>query len=700
MTHEPNRPRRTPQWLRRSLSSPENRSDDEMAPGKMTPRDNPKYTRPIKDDAPEAPRLALSPVIGQTINVMNERDEQRHKLINTLILVQLLITAAIALGYHDQPGLIFPIMLASVGVYLVAFVTGYLLKNAPVAAYILVFGGGLAVAALVGAATLAGNPEEIGHLALFFLAVMLEAGLLLTPEITVIVVTAASTLTGASLLLVAITRVVAGPQIYLIMLYTLSPMVLTGIISWLLSHYIYTTTVNVQHAQELEFRQAQYQQMKTHEREREEDLDESIGAIQSAIAQAISGDYAVRVPVSAGDLEVVERSLNLLLDTFDSMVQAQQENARMQGAVGPITEVLNRWNDSITPVHTIKTDTPFDNVSVMVTRIADNYNRRLARLQEHIGNLVRGVAHSRDGLANASGEFDAAKRQAGALVSRADTVQASLQKQLELLVKARRMMATLLPPEITQTAEPTEGGNPALRGLGIGVEMGLTREFELLAPTTPEEAGIKPLTMPLPALHVDGVTDDQQPTEATGSNSKVNASDATKNSANDSKGKASKSSAPGDEAELPAELVEVWHLLLQIGDELNQQERTVATFAQELGVLSRTVRKADTGIGWTLTALDTVQRSSDGPQSSSAQHLLPENPEDDASDGQDSGGYTPRRTNTARPLWTGSDAPDNGDQPPPRGSLSGSDLLGGTLDDAPIEPEDSDRPEDSGESDD
>lgn len=689
MSNEPNRPRRTPQWLRRSISSPENRIDDEMAPGTMTPRDNPKYTRPLQDDASDAPRLALSPVIGQTIDVMNEREEQRHKLINTLILVQLLITAAVALGYHDQPGFIFPIMLASVGVYLVAFVAGYLLKNAPVAAYILVFGGGLAVAALVGAATLTGNPEEIGHLALFFLAVMLEAGLLLSPEITVIVVTAACTLTGALLLLVAVTKVVAGPQIYLIVLYTLSPMVLTGIVSWLLSHYIYTTTVNAQHAQELEFRQAQYQQMKTHEREREEDLDESIGAIQSAIAQAISGDYAVRVPVSAGDLEVVEKSLNLLLDTFDSMVQAQQENARMQGAVGPITEVLNRWNDSITPVHTIKTDTPFDNVSVMVTRIADNYNRRLARLQEHIGHLSAGVAHSRDGLSNASGEFNAAKRQAGALVSRADTVQASLQKQLELLVKARRMMAALLPPEITQTAEPTEGGDPALRGLGIGVEMGLTHEFELLAPTTPAEAGIKPLTMPLPALHIDGATEDPQSTDANGSKGNASASASAKNSANDSKGKASKSSAPGGESELPAELVEVWHLLLQIGDELNQQERTVATFTQELGVLSRTVRKADTGIGWTLTALDTVQRSSEGPQHSSAQHPQPEHPEADASDGQDSGGFAPRRTNTARPLWSDSDAPADGDQPPPRGSLSGSDLLGGTLDDAPIEPEDS-----------
>ncbi len=353
----------------------------------FAPRDNPRLTRPIHDGVPNEPRLALSPVIDQTINVMNEREEQRHKLINTLIIVQLLITAAVALGYHDKPGLIFPIMLASLGVYLVALGAGYLLKNDRAAAYVLVFGGALAVSAQVIAATLTGSPEEIGHVSLFFLAVMLEAGLLLTPELTVIVVTVAGALTGAMLLLVTFNQEVSGPQIYQIVLYTLSPMALTAIVAWLLAHFIYATAVSAQHAQDLEFRQAHFQQMKTHERERQKQLDESIGAIQTAITQAISGDYTVRVPISAGDLEVVENSLNLLLDTFDLMVQAQQENARMTGAVLPITEGLNRLNDSITPVHSIKTDTPFDNVSVMATRIADSYNRRFARLQEQLGRV-------------------------------------------------------------------------------------------------------------------------------------------------------------------------------------------------------------------------------------------------------------------------------------------------------------------------
>ncbi|HEY7974521.1 MAG TPA: hypothetical protein VID72_04210, partial [Ktedonobacterales bacterium] len=233
----------------------------------FAPRDNPRLTRPIHDGAPNEPRLALSPVIDQTINVMNEREEQRHKLINTLIVVQLLITAAVALGYHDKPGLIFPIMLASLGVYLVALGAGYLLKNDRAAAYVLVFGGALAVSAQVIAATLTGSPEEIGHVSLFFLAVMLEAGLLLTPEVTVIVVTVAGALTGAMLLLVAFNKEVSGPQIYQIVLYTLSPMALTAIVAWLLAHFIYATAVSAQHAQDLEFRQAQFQQMKTHERE-------------------------------------------------------------------------------------------------------------------------------------------------------------------------------------------------------------------------------------------------------------------------------------------------------------------------------------------------------------------------------------------------------------------------------------------------
>ncbi len=640
--------------------------------GAYTPRENPKLTRPIHEvGAPVEPRLALSTVIDQTINVMDEREEQRHNLIMTLIVVQLLITAAVSFGYHDRSDLIFPIMLGSLGVYLVALAVGGLLKNDQLAAFFLVFGGGAAVAAQVVAAMLTGNPETTGHVALFFLAIMLEAGLLMTPELTVVVVGVALTLTGAMLLLIAFNKDVSGPQIYVVVLYTLSPMALTAIISWLLSHFIYATAVTAQHAQDLEFRQAQFKQMKTHERERQEKLDDSIGNIQVAIAQAITGDYTVRVPVAPGDLEVVENSLNLLLDTFDSMVQAQQENARMTGAVLPITDGLNRLNvnDTITPVHSIKTDTPFDNVSVMVTRITDNYNRRIARMQEQLGRVSAGVAHSRDGLANASDEFVAARRQAGVLISRAEGLQASLRKQLELLGYARRMMAVVLPSQITQTAEQIEGGNPALKGLGIGVEPGLTSEFEALSPTTPAEAGIAPLTMPLPAIDAGHPAEGGRPSGPHGSQGAESDSEAH--------GAADRATVLGQE--LPAELVEVWHLLLQIGEELNQQERAVAAFTQELGVLSRTVRNADTGIAWTLTALDTVQKSSDMAQQSSAQHPAPGGMEDGPADGQDSGGFSMRPAGPSRPLWpdSGGAAADIPDRPAPHGSLSGSDLFSG-----------------------
>jgi hypothetical protein len=565
-------------------------------------------------------------------------------------------------------------MLGSLVVYLAALVVGNVFKDDRLAAYFLVFGGGVAITAQVIAAMLTGSAETTGHIALFFLAVMLEAGLLMIPQVTVIVVAAALALSGAMLLLIAVNNDVTGSQIYVVMLYTLSPLALTAILSWLLSHFIYATAVTAQHAQDLEFRQAQFQQMKTHERERQEQLDSNIGAIQVAIAQAITGDYTVRVPVMPGDLEVVENSLNLLLDTFDSMVQVQQENARMTGAVLPITEGLNRLNvnDTITPVHTIKTDTPFDNVSVMVTRIADNYNRRLARLQEQLGRVSAGVSHSRDGLTNASDEFVAARRQAGALISRAEALQASLQKQLELLAQARRMMAAVLPSQITQTADPLEGGNPALKGLGIGVEPGLTNEFETLAPATPGEANIAPLTMPLPALDAGQSADESRSSGSHGTNGA--------NGVNGANGRALVS-----DGELPVELVEVWHLLLQIGEELNQQERAVAAFAQELGVLSRTVRNADTGIAWTLTALDTVQKSSDMAQQSSAQQLAPDGSDgtdDGPSDEQDSGGFSLRPAGPSRPLWPGSAAPENADRPAPRGSLSGADLLGSDAADA------------------
>jgi hypothetical protein len=181
--------------------------------------------------------------------------------------------------------------------------------------------------------------------------------------------------------------------------------------------------------------------------------------------------------------------------------------------------------------------------------------------------------------------------------------------------------------------------------------------------------------MPLPSLDAGQPADESRPSGSHNANGA--------HGANGANGRAL---ASGDE--LPAELVEVWHLLLQIGEELNQQERAVASFAQELGVLSRTVRNADTGIAWTLTALDTVQKSSDMAQQSSAQHPAPDGTDgtdgtdDGPSDEQDSGGFSLRPAGPSRPLWPGSGAPDNADRPAPRGSLSGADLLGSDAADA------------------
>ena len=91
------------------------------------------------------------------------------------------------------------------------------------------------------------------------------------------------------------------------------------------------------------------------------------------------------------------------------------------------------------------------------------------------------------------------------------------------------------------------------------------------------------------------------------------------------------------------------------------------------------MRNADTGIAWTLTALDTVQRTSDTAQSS-AHHPIPDGLDDIPPDGQDSGGFSARPAGPSRPLWPGSGA-DAVNPPPARGSLNAGDLLGG--DDAP-----------------
>src|SRR5258708_8101119 len=144
-------------------------------------------------------RLALSGLIRQTLTSVEEREQQRGRLINVLILAQALLTLAIAPAHWGSPAAFA--LAAALAVYLLAFVANRLFNRPGAAAYILVFGGSLAVFAQALVAAVAGNPAGTAQAALFFITVVLEAGLLFSPEVTLIAAAASTIFTAVATLL-------------------------------------------------------------------------------------------------------------------------------------------------------------------------------------------------------------------------------------------------------------------------------------------------------------------------------------------------------------------------------------------------------------------------------------------------------------------------------------------------------------------
>ena len=565
---------------------------------------------------PTGRRMALSGLINQTLRVVAERDHQRPRILNTLILAQILLTLVIAPGYLI-PFTLSPMLFALVAtllVYIAAFFVNRSLRNFARSAYLLIFGGALGVAVQVFLmATLAHSPAATAQLSLLFLTFILEAGLLLTPDGPLWLAAITATLTAVALLLaLALTPGTTHNlgEVYLLMVYALGLQGLMGYLAWLLAQYLFYTVQETQRDQGAQFAQARLDAQRMQMEEQRARINEGVAAIQRAIGRALSDDYDTRVDVPMGELYSLSESLSLLFERMQAMREVERKLQRIEAMAVPLVEVAGRMADMTTPTPSslpIMTETALDSVPVAMSQAQAANARRLGRVQKLSREVSIALGHSRTGLSNTSEEVVRAQGATGALISLTETLTGATQRQLDLLARARRSLATLLPGEITQTP-PTDATSDtpqrevanltpeeAARLLGLGVDVGIapgyTGEFDLLSPTTPEEAGIAPLMGHPPTSGADGVTP-----------------------------------PAGNPDELPGELADVWHILSQLAEGTTLEERVLSTLTRDLGMLSRSVRQADTGIAWVLQALDAVRHDADQLQqvSGGAQPYPPE----------------------------------------------------------------------------
>ncbi len=572
-------------------------------------------SQPVPGPRSQPQRLQLSGLIEERIRGETLRKQRRAWLANTVVLAQALITLMVVPGYViPAPNL--PVLL-TLGValvfYLAAFLFNRLRRDLDVAYYMLIGGGALATAAQVFVtASLSYDSAHTAQAAMLFLPIILEAGLFLSPELTLLVASAAAIVTASAILLALALGSDASSQLndaYLVMVYALGLEAFIGFLAWRLAQFMYETLKSAQADEDLRFTQARLSAAESRMNEQRSLLTQDVGAIQMAVSNALAHEYDTRIEISEGELAPLALSLNLLIQQLRSTNDLERQVQSMKAQAVPLVEMAGRLATGAMP--SVPGETPTDSalysVRAALSQAQTMNARRQARLQEVAAEISNSLRHSREVLVNTANESAQAQAIAGQLVSLVEMLNQTAVRQADLLAQARRALALILPPELIQSEladgslRESPGRDSATTGdlAGLGADLGIlnryTNEFRALDPVDPNAAGISPLTAPLPAIRPLAPSDS-----------------ASGEAAADDAGAAGSSVA--SQGELPASLTDAWLLLSLLQLQTSEEARAVQTFVHDIGVLSKHVRRTGMHIDWVNQAMDATERGAEQMQ--------------------------------------------------------------------------------------
>ncbi|HEX8983110.1 MAG TPA: hypothetical protein VF792_10100 [Ktedonobacterales bacterium] len=575
------------------------------------PTERPR-SMPLPAPPSQPRRLQLSALIDDRIQSINSRERHRMWLVNTVVLAQALITLMVAPGYLI-PSANLPVLI-SLGValafYLMAFLFNLLRHELRVAVYLLIGGGLLATTALVFvSALLSHDSAHTAQSALLFLPIVLEAGLFLTPELTLFVASAAAIVTASAVLLaVAFTSDASAhlSEVYLVMVYALGLEVFIGYLAWRLAQFIYETVKNSQADEDLRFSRARLAATEQQINDQRRQLSQDIGAIQMAVSAALAHEYDTGIETVSGDLSPLASSVNLLIQQLRSTNELERKLQRMDAQAVTLVEMAGRLATGAGPLQ--RNDMPADNslysVSVALQQAQASIVTRQVNLQELAASIADSLKHGREDFVTMAQESELAKQVAGRLISLAESMVTTSQRQSELLSQARRALALVLPRELTE-ADFADGllrdpmardgeSTGDLSGLGthLGImQTGLTGYYEALPPSDEDSPKIAPMTAQLKAIGADS---DEEQASAQVSNEESISSLA--------------------QGELPAGLADVWLLLTQLQSYTTAEARAASTLTYDLGVLGRHVRQTSQGMDRVNQSMLTSERGADHMQ--------------------------------------------------------------------------------------
>ena len=546
--------------------------------------------------APSGNRAAFSGLVHRALLSFGERDHPRRRLLNILLLIQALLLLASTPAYLGGLPTVPSLVVVGCGllIYLAAWVCNQMFQDVVRATYLLVAGGGVVVVAQVFlAAVLARDAVSASFAALLLLTIILEAGLLFSPDMTGLVSSIAVALVAVGLVL----AVTLGPassqqQTYVIIATVLSLQVATALIAWLLSRFIADTAVEAERAHALQIAQVRLDGLTTQAAEQRRRLEAGIAALRETIARALAGETQARALPQDADLAALIAPINQLLDRLDILGQPDMARGRMLAASQPLGE-LGGTAASAEPIQA-------------------DLARRLLRIQEVAGEIVGGLTHSENGLASMSQTAAESLRTVGAAIATADGTLTAAQKGSELAQRARRLVSSLLPEDgagpatdeaHAESHDPLDAAQAAAL-LGLGADLGvagpgMTVEFSRLS--QPESEDAHHPSAALAAISRDPVISAPLPDEG------ASEAEVAPSAAPVKRRKGARTLT----AEAMQQIAELSNLLGQLQDEVTRQERGATALTHELGVATRHARGVDVGVAWTRQALEAIRRNAE-----------------------------------------------------------------------------------------
>lgn len=551
------------------------------------------------------PLSLVGGVVRRTLHGASKRQEQRRRLIVVLAGAELALALAAAPGYVvPQVDLVgVAVVAAAALVSLLSLGLVRMLHGVGAAAYLLVGGSVLVTAAHLALAGLAGDPFSTAQAALFFLPLIVAAGVLFTAEITIGLVALTLTLTAAALLFsLTQAKVVPGNEIYLAVIYSMSLQALAGMVAWLVAQFLFESAVEAQLEVRLHMAERQRDALQSKQLEQQRRLHTEVQALQDAITQIVSGGYVDRVNVVPEELGTLIQSFNLLLGHIHSLTTSGSGGGETNGLIGQMLAVIGEiaeGNASTPRALPAAVAGPLPTVLHALIQLQAQSGRRYGQLAELAGEIAGAVQTGIDGLGKTADDIRDATAMAGKVLAIVDQLALAAANSHALVLHARDTVGRLLPPAVLHAAAqdalhrdasgltPDEaakllGHTNDLAGLDV-LDVDATGEFDILEPAEPGEGSahdIPPLTIPLPIVELDDEGMEEGMEEGMG--------------AGDPNGGVMAGTMA--EGEMQAQLLELWRMLDRLATTLGREHRTLKSVLRELGKLSRSARDADAGL--------------------------------------------------------------------------------------------------------